>query len=84
MGDIAFVGIAPELNANIGVKIKKESPFAHTIVVTMVDGSAKYLPDATNYDRKTPETLGSHYARGSAESAAEQIVASLNKLKSGR
>ena len=82
MGDIAFVGVAPELNANIGVKIKAESPFPHTIVVTMVDGSAKYLPDTTNYDRKTPEALGSRYARGSAENAAAQIIAALKKMHS--
>ena len=81
MGDIAFVGLAPELNANIGVRIKTASPFAHTIVVTMVDGSAKYLPDTTNYDRKTPEALGSRYARGSAEQVATQIVSALKKLK---
>jgi hypothetical protein len=82
MGDIAFVGLAPELNANIGVKIKAASPFAHTIVVTMVDGSAKYLPDITNYDRQTAEALGSRYARGSAEAVAAQIIEALKKLKS--
>lgn len=81
MGDIAFVGVAPELNANIGVKIKTESPFPHTIVVTMVDGSAKYLPDLTNYDRKTPEALGSRYARGSAENAAGQIIETLKQMR---
>ena len=81
IGDIAFVGVAPELNANIGVKIKTESPFAHTIVVTMVDGSAKYLPDTTNYDRKTPEALGSRFARGSAENAATQIIESLKQMR---
>lgn len=80
IGDIAVVGVAPELNANIGVKIKTESPFPHTVVVTMVDGSAKYLPDITNYDRKTPEALGSRYARGSAESAAAQIIQALKQM----
>jgi hypothetical protein len=81
MGDIAVVGLAPELNADIGIKIKAASPFAHTIVVTMVDGSAKYLPNIENYDRKTSEALGSRYARGSAEIVAEQIVTSLKKMK---
>jgi hypothetical protein len=81
IGDIAVVGVAPELNANIGVKIKTESPFLHTIVMTMVDGSAKYLPDTINYDRKTPEALGSRFARGSAESAAAQIIQSLKQMR---
>jgi neutral ceramidase len=81
IGDIAVVGVAPELNANIGVKIKTESPFPHTIVMTMVDGSAKYLPDTINYDRKTPEALGSRFARGSAENAATQIIESLKQMR---
>lgn len=82
LGDIAFVGVAPELNASIGAKIKTDSPFPHTVVVTMVDGSAKYLPDMINYDRKTPEALGSSFARGSAERVADQILTTLKKLHS--
>ena len=81
IGDIAVVGVAPELNANIGVKDPKlNRPFPQTIVMTMVDGSAKYLPDTINYDRKTPEALGSRFARGSAESAATQIIESLMQM----
>ena len=84
IGDVAIIGVAPELNANIGVKIKTESPFAQTIVVTMVDGSAKYLPDQASYDRKSPEALSSRFARGSAESVVTRIVAALKQLNSSR
>jgi neutral ceramidase len=80
IGDIALVGVVPELNASMGVKIKSESPFPHTVVVTMVDGSAKYLPDTTNYERNTPEALGSQYARGSAEAVVAEIEAQLKQL----
>ncbi|GGG90254.1 hypothetical protein [Silvibacterium dinghuense] len=77
IGDIVLVGVVPELNADIGTQIKAESPFPQTVVVTMVDGSAKYLPDVTNYDRKTPEAVGSRFARGSAEHVVEKIEAVL-------
>jgi neutral ceramidase len=53
LGDIALVGVQPELAAGIGVQIKAGSPFAGTMVATMVDGSAKYMPDAQSYDRFT-------------------------------
>jgi hypothetical protein len=80
IGNIALVGVVPELNAQIGVKIKTESPFPHTIVATMVDGSAKYLPDEASYDRKTPEALGSQFARGSAEAVVVAVETQLRKL----
>lgn len=80
IGDIALVGVVPELNASMGVKIKTESPFAHTIVATMVDGSAKYLPDEASYDHKTSEALGSEFARGSAEAVVSAIESELKQL----
>lgn len=80
LGDIAIVGVVPEPNASVGVKIKTDSPFQKTIVVTMVDGSAKYLPDELNYDRKIAEALRSQFAKGSAEKVARQIAASLDSL----
>ena len=46
IGDIALVGLQAELAASVGAQIKANSPFPHTIVVTMVDGGAKYMPDA--------------------------------------
>lgn len=46
LGDLAIVGVQVELSANTGAWIRTHSPFAHTMVVTMVNGAAKYLPDA--------------------------------------
>jgi neutral ceramidase len=67
IGDIAIVGLQAELAASVGTQIKTQSPFAHTIVVTMVDGGAKYMPDAKSYDRFTYEARNSRYAKGAAE-----------------
>lgn len=81
LGDVAIVGVQVELNAATGAWIRAHSPFARTIVATMVNGAAKYLPDAQGYRRFTYEAINSSYAPGSAEVFARAIVSRLVKLK---
>jgi hypothetical protein len=80
IGGIALVGLQAELAASIGARIKAGSSFPNTIIVTMVDGAAKYMPDAASYDRFTYEARSSRYARGSAETTASAVVNLLNQM----
>lgn len=80
IGDIALVGVQPELAAQIGERIKAESPFAHTWVLTMVDGAAKYLPDDASYNRFTYEARSSGFAQGSADKLVDAVHGWLNDL----
>lgn len=84
IGDIAIVGVREELNASTGAWIRRHSPFAHTLVVTMADGAAKYMPAADAYDRLTYEARSSRYAKGSAETLASAIVKILEPFKSAQ
>jgi len=84
LGDIAFVGVQPELAASIGAWIREHSPFPNTIVATMVDGAAKYMPDAASYDRFNYEARNSPYKKGTAETAASAIVTLLEDMKNAR
>ena len=77
IGDIAFIGVQPELNAVTGLDIKARSPLRKTLVVTMVNGGAKYMADAASYDKITYEAMNSRYARGSAEAVAAKVLAIL-------
>ena len=46
IGDIVFVGLPGEIFSEIGLKIKANSPFAHTVVVELADGWHGYIaPD---------------------------------------
>jgi hypothetical protein len=81
IGDIVLVGLQAELAASVGAQLKAKSPFPHTIVVTMVDGGAKYMPDATSYERFTYEARNSRYARGAAELTASGIDSLLKEMK---
>jgi hypothetical protein len=80
IGELALVGMAPELSASIGARIVAGSPYRHTIVATMVDGAAKYLPERQAYGRYTYEARNSPYAAGSAELAASVIDARLKRM----
>lgn len=81
IGDVAIVAVREELSARTGTWIRQHSPFAHTLVVTMADGAAKYMPEADAYDRVTYEARSSHYAKGSAESLARAVVGMLAQMK---
>ena len=84
LGDIAVTGVQVELSSQSGEAIKRRSPFAHTIVATMVDGAAKYMPDAGSYDKVTYEAMNSSYARGSAEALSDKILKVLEQVAADR
>ncbi len=77
VGGSALVGLRPELSCRTGVSIRDRSPFAETLVLTMVNGGAKCMADAESYDRVTYEAMNSPFARGSAESLADAVVETL-------
>lgn len=76
IGNVAIVGIQPELGSSVGAQIKKQSPFPNTMVVTMVDGGAKYMVDAESYDRFSQEARGSQFGKD----AAKQLTAGVEDL----
>ncbi len=74
LGNVALVGVRPELCCRTGLDIKEQSPFPETMVLTMVNGGAKYMPDRSAYDRITYEAMNSPFGRGSAELLCEKVV----------
>lgn len=81
IGDIVCVGVQVELSAATGMAIKAKSPFKNTIVMNMVNGAAKYLPDAESFDKITYEAEGARYAKGSAEVFTTRVVEDLKRLQ---
>lgn len=80
-GDVVIVGVQPELSAVLGARIRANSPFRLTFVVTMVDGAAKYLPDITGYQRFTYEARSSPFAPGTGESVLQEITTQLKQMQ---
>ena len=71
IGDIALASVDAEIYSAIGMRLKKESPLANTVVVTLANGRANsgYIPNDTAYGAYTFQVLGSKLKPGYAESA---------------
>lgn len=81
LGDIAIVGVAPELSSFTAATLKKMSPYPLTMVLTLVNGAAKYMADNISYDRITYEAMNSMFARGAAEQFVEETAKILNEKR---
>jgi hypothetical protein len=77
INDIAISGVSGEVLTNIGLRLKKESPFNRTIMITHCNGSSGYLADDAAYDQVSYEITTTRAKRGCAENA---IVDGLLKM----
>jgi len=80
IGDTVLVGVQAELSSQTGLDLKRRSPYPHTLILTMVNGAAKYLPDAASFDRISYEAMSSRYAAGAAEIVSARIIGLLDAL----
>lgn len=78
LGPMTVACVQVELSATTGLHIVRHAPHA-TLVATMVNGGAKYLPDASAFDRITYEAMSSRYARGGAERLVAEILDALER-----
>jgi len=71
IGDIVLASVDAEIYSVIGMRLKRESPLANTVVVTLANGRANsgYIPNDTAYGAYTFQVLGSKLKPGYAESA---------------
>ena len=81
IGDVALVGLKPEINAVTAAHLFRNSAYGCTILISMVDGGQKYMPDAAAYENITWESQSSMLMPGAAEAWAEAAVEQLRKLK---
>lgn len=80
IGDWAILGVRPELCCVTAQRIRQNSPVAHTLVATMVNGGAKYMADRSAYERVMYEAINSPFAPGAAELLEEQANILLSKI----
>ena len=81
INDIAIAGVSGEVLTNISLRLKKESPFNRTIMVTHCNGSSGYLPDDAAHDQVSYEIVTTRVKRGCAENAiVTGLVEMMNAL----
>ncbi|NLO83916.1 MAG: hypothetical protein GX096_00585 [Clostridiales bacterium] len=71
LGDITLVGVQPELNCLTAKEVTDAHPTA--LIVTMVNGGAKYMADKDSYQRITYEAMNSPFGKGAAEILASKV-----------
>ena len=79
--DIALAGVSGEVLTNISLRLKRESSFNRTIMVTHTNGSSGYLPDDAAYDQVSYEIITTRVKRGCAEdSIVNGFVELMNRV----
>lgn len=82
LGDMALVGLKPEVNCITAEELTEKSPYKKTVLISMVDGGQKYMPDAASYERITWEAQSSMLLPGAAESWVDAVCKLLNEMHS--
>ena len=81
LGSLAFAGLKPEVNCITAEQLAEKSPYEKTILISMVNGGQKYMPDAAAYDNITWESQSSMMMPGGAEAWVDAAVKKLQEMK---
>ena len=80
IGPMVFAGISGEVMTVIGMKIKEQSPFKNTVVVTHCNGSSGYLCTDAAYSEGGYEPMVSRTMPGVEKIIVDHVVALLKKI----
>ncbi len=82
--DVALVGLPGEVFVELGLAIKRQSPFAVTLVVELANDAPDYVPTEKAFREGSYETVNSRIKPGGGEAMAAAAVQLLAQLKPGR
>lgn len=78
--DVAWVSLPGEIFVELGLSIKKRSPFQHTFLVELANESIGYIPDRRSFAEGNYEPESARCAPGSGERLVEAAVSLLQSL----
>ena len=81
LGDTAIAGLKPEVNCITAEQLSAASPYKKTILISMVNGGQKYMPDAGAYEKTTWEAQSAMMMPGAAEAWVDAVVKKLREMK---
>jgi hypothetical protein len=79
-GDLAWVSMPGEVFVELGLAVKKASPFKHMIIAELANGSIGYIPTRRAYAEGNYEPVSARCAAGSGETLAETATKLLREL----
>lgn len=83
VGDVVIVGVPAELFTQLGMDIKKRSPFRHTIIAELANDYVGYVGNADAYRLGGYQMWMGHHSwtqRGTGELFVDEAVKLLNEL----
>jgi hypothetical protein len=78
--DVAVVGLPGEVFVDLGLAIKRASPFATTLVIELCQDSPGYIPTEKAFAEGSYETVNSRIVAGGGEMMAEAAIRLLKEL----
>jgi hypothetical protein len=80
LGDqLAWVSLPGEIFVELGLAIKKASPYRRTLIAELANGSIGYIPDKPAYPQGNYEVVSARCAEGSGEMLVEAALRLLRK-----
>lgn len=80
--DLAIVGLPGEVFVDLGLAIKRGSPFARTLVIELCNDNPAYIPTKKAFVEGSYETVNSLIQPGGGEAMVEAALQLLKELKS--
>jgi hypothetical protein len=82
LGDqLAWVGLPGEIFVELGLAIKKASPYPHTIISELANGAIAYVPDRKAYGEGAYEVVNSRCAAGCGEMLVDAALRLLREVR---
>jgi len=81
--DVAIVMLPGEVFVELGLAIKKASPFATTMVIELANDCPAYIPTRKGFEQGDYEAVNSRVAPGGGEMLVDAAVEMLDELKPG-
>jgi sugar phosphate isomerase/epimerase len=78
--DVAVVGLPGEVFVDLGLAIKRASPFATTLVIELCQDAPGYIPTKKAFAEGSYETVNSRIAPGGGEKMARTAIRLLKEL----
>jgi neutral ceramidase len=72
--DVAWVSLPGEIFVELGLEIKEKSPFRHTLIAELANGSIGYIPNKKAYEQGNYEPTSARCAQGSGEILVESAL----------
>jgi len=79
--DLAIVGLPGEVFVELGLAIKKSSPFKTTLVIELTNSHIAYVPTHKAFSQGSYEIINSRLAPGGGEMMVDAAINLLNEIK---